>query len=141
MNTIVKVMDNFTAIDTNGNDISHQISIHARKRANANGVALRMLTTKTGKTQWRDVPMSEYDELRKHAVPTNKVDNVQNEMQTDIVNFLKDCDSLRPLHLIMDNLKWRYLMRSVLRGKNIMMTGPSGCGKTLMCLFSRKLNR
>jgi midasin (ATPase involved in ribosome maturation) len=124
-------MDNFTAIDTNGNDISHQISIHARKRANANGVALRMLTTKTGKTQWRDVPMSEYDELRKHAVPTNKVDNVQNEMQTDIVNFLKDCDSLRPLHLIMDNLKWRYLMRSVLRGKNIMMTGPSGCGKTL----------
>jgi len=131
MTTIVKVLDNFTAIDTNGNDITAQIPIHARRRANENGVALRMLTTKTGKTQWRDADMSEFDELRKHAVPTDKVDNVKTEMQDDIINFLKTCDVLRPIHLIMDNLKWRYLMRSVLRGKNIMMTGPSGCGKTL----------
>lgn len=131
MTTIVKVLDNFTAIDTNGNDITTQIPIHARRRANENGVALRMLTTKTGKTQWRDADMSEFDELRKHAVPTDKVDNVKTEMQDDIINFLKTCDVLRPIHLIMDNLKWRYLMRSVLRGKNIMMTGPSGCGKTL----------
>jgi hypothetical protein len=131
MTTIVKVLDNFTAVDTNGNDITDQIPIHARRRANENGVALRMLTTKTGRTQWRDADMSEFDELRTHAVPTDKVDNVKTEMQDDIINFLKTCDVLRPIHLIMDNLKWRYLMRSVLRGKNIMMTGPSGCGKTL----------
>lgn len=37
----------------------------------------------------------------------------------------------RPEKLIISDLKWKYLMRSVLRGKNIMMTGPSGCGKTL----------
>ena len=28
-------------------------------------------------------------------------------------------------------LKWKYLIRSAVRGKNIMMTGPAGCGKTL----------
>ena len=43
----------------------------------------------------------------------------------------KNCEQLKPSHLIMDSLKWRYLMRSVLRGKNIMMTGPAGSGKTL----------
>jgi len=31
----------------------------------------------------------------------------------------------------MNELKWKYLMRSGMRGKNIMMTGPAGCGKTM----------
>jgi MoxR-like ATPase len=30
----------------------------------------------------------------------------------------------------MTDLKWKYLVRSALRGKNIMMVGPAGCGKT-----------
>jgi nitric oxide reductase NorQ protein len=28
-------------------------------------------------------------------------------------------------------LKWKYLVRSAVRGKNILMTGPAGCGKTM----------
>ena len=131
MTTIVKVKDSFTAIDQNGNDITDTIPLNIRKRAHSNGVALRMVTTTTGRTQWRNTDMSEYDALLSNAIPTKVVDNVKNEMENDITNFLKDCNSLKPEHLIMDNLKWRYLMRSVLRGKNIMMTGPSGCGKTL----------
>ena len=31
----------------------------------------------------------------------------------------------------MNELKWKYLIRSAVRGKNIMMTGPAGCGKTM----------
>ena len=31
----------------------------------------------------------------------------------------------------MSPLKWKYLIRSAVRGKNIMMTGQAGCGKTL----------
>ena len=31
----------------------------------------------------------------------------------------------------MNPLKWKYLIRSAVRGKNIMMTGQAGCGKTL----------
>jgi MoxR-like ATPase len=31
----------------------------------------------------------------------------------------------------MKELKWKYLIRSAVRGKNIMMTGQSGCGKTM----------
>ena len=138
----VKVLDNLTAIDQNGNDITEQIPLHSRKRANVNGTALRMIVTKTGKTQWRDMDMSEFDALRKIAVPTQKVDNVKNELENDVLDFLKNCEQLKPSHLIMDSLKWRYLMRSVLRGKNIMMTGPSGCGKTMAAKhLVKQLNR
>ena len=35
----------------------------------------------------------------------------------------------KPELLIMSELKWKYLVRSCMRGKNIIMTGPSGCGK------------
>jgi nitric oxide reductase NorQ protein len=30
----------------------------------------------------------------------------------------------------MTDIKWKYLVRSAVRGKNIMMVGPAGCGKT-----------
>jgi nitric oxide reductase NorQ protein len=32
---------------------------------------------------------------------------------------------------MMNELKWKYLIRGAVRGKNIMMTGPAGCGKTM----------
>jgi nitric oxide reductase NorQ protein len=31
----------------------------------------------------------------------------------------------------MRELKWKFLIRSAVRGKNILMTGPAGCGKTM----------
>ena len=36
----------------------------------------------------------------------------------------------KPNDFYIDNLKWKYLLRNIMKGKNIMMTGPSGCGKT-----------
>ena len=38
---------------------------------------------------------------------------------------------LKPEGLFIDQLKWKYPLRSAVRGKNIMMLGPIGCGKTL----------
>jgi nitric oxide reductase NorQ protein len=40
----------------------------------------------------------------------------------------------RPESIIMSDLKWKFLVRTVLRGKNLMITGPRGCGKTLAVL-------
>jgi MoxR-like ATPase len=131
MTLIVKVLDSLTAIDQHGNDVTDSIPLPARKRAKVEGTALRMVTTKTSRTQWRSADMSEYDALMTTAITPKKVDNVKNELEQDVVEFLKDCDALKPSHLIISSLKWKYLMRSVLRGKNILMTGPSGCGKTL----------
>ncbi len=131
MDTIVKVLDNMTAIDLNGNDITKKVPLHARKRALQNDCALRLVRTKTGKTQWRDTDIADYEALMKQAVTPKKAGNVKNELENDVIDFISKCDSLKPDHLIISSLKWKYLMRSVLRGKNILMTGPSGCGKTL----------
>ena len=49
----------------------------------------------------------------------------------DIVNFISNSYGLKPKGLVMKELKWKYLIRSAVRGKNIMMTGQAGCGKTM----------
>ena len=51
--------------------------------------------------------------------------------QVALMNFIKTSTKLKPDVLKMQPLKWKYLMRSAMRGKNIMMTGPAGCGKTM----------
>ena len=49
----------------------------------------------------------------------------------EILNFIHSSYSMKPKGLVMSELKWKYLIRSAVRGKNIMMTGMAGCGKTL----------
>ena len=49
-----------------------------------------------------------------------------------VLNFIhNESVDLRPKTLVMPDLKWKYLIRSAMRGKNIMMTGAAGCGKTM----------
>jgi ATP-dependent Clp protease ATP-binding subunit ClpA len=50
---------------------------------------------------------------------------------SDIDNILRTCVSLKPKELIISDLKWKYLVRAIIRGKNIMIIGPSGCAKTM----------
>ena len=49
----------------------------------------------------------------------------------EVIHFIHDSYKLKPAGLYMDELKWKYLIRSSVRGKNVMMVGPSGCGKTV----------
>lgn len=54
------------------------------------------------------------------------------EMPDDVLKFIhEDSVSLKPQMLFMNPLKWKLLIRNIIRGKNIMMTGPAGCGKTM----------
>ena len=53
-------------------------------------------------------------------------------MEEDFLKFIhNESEGLKPQMLFMKPLKWKYLLRNILRGKNIMMTGPAGCGKTM----------
>ena len=47
-----------------------------------------------------------------------------------VLALIQNAASLRPSTLEMSDLKWKYLVRSAVRGKNILMCGPAGCGKT-----------
>lgn len=49
----------------------------------------------------------------------------------EIDDILCTCISLKPRELIISDLKWKYLVRTVVRSKNLMIIGPSGCAKTM----------
>ena len=51
--------------------------------------------------------------------------------QAELMAFIQASTELRPEVMKMADIKWKYLMRCAMRGKNIMMTGPAGCGKTM----------
>ena len=51
--------------------------------------------------------------------------------QVELMQFIATSNELKPKSLFMQETKWKFLVRSAMRGKNIMMTGPAGCGKTM----------
>lgn len=64
------------------------------------------------------------------ATATNHVEKeVMSDERKETIAFLNSAISLKPTKLKMAPIRWKYLVRSVLRGKNIMMVGPTGCGK------------
>ena len=133
---VVKSGVRFNALDASGTKYTGQITTGARKKAYANGNALEQRVNKAGKTYWWQVPMSKFEATQNVATinmnqpsPTNEVKVP--EGHEEMVNFISSSYNLKPKGLIMSPLKWKYLIRSAVRGKNIMMTGQAGCGKTL----------
>ena len=118
----------FNAWDTNGVKRTSEITTGARKRAYEGGYLLGRFQMKNGKFQWRKVA----DSIAETPSPVHNTPSV--DVPTDhaeILNFIHNSYSLKPKMLMMSELKWKYLVRSGVRGKNIMMTGPAGCGKTM----------
>ena len=113
------------AWDTDGNKRTSEITVGARQKAADGGYLLGRFQMKNGKFQWR----------RWDGEISNPVDNSSSvDVPTDhaeVLNFIHTSYSLKPRNLMMSELKWKYLVRSGVRGKNIMMTGPAGCGKTM----------
>ena len=126
--------NSFKLIDTKGDKVGTMgIGTGTRKDAYEQGLALQAFIQKNGKKVYRKVDMNVYNSL---VIPMN-TDNggVQFEDKTDhsaIKDFIHNGSvALKPTELVMTPLKWKYLIRSAVRAKNIMMTGPAGCGKTM----------
>ena len=65
---------------------------------------------------WKFITKEEADQHLELKVEVNKVNTFNS--------------STPPKDFYIDDLKWKFLVRNIEKGKNIMMTGPSGCGKT-----------
>ena len=131
-NIVVKIEmsgNRYNAFDFDGNKYTSEISTSTRKKAYEKGMALEQRTGKSGRTYWWKVPMDVFEST---GVPV--VNEVSIDVPTDhaeVLNFIHNSYSMKPRGLVMKELKWKYLVRSAVRGKNILMTGPAGCGKTM----------
>jgi len=131
---VVMSGNRYNAIDQNGNKITSLIRTGARKRAHAAGLALERNMGKTGKTFWKKVPMSVYTNATSQPSAVIEPETTEVEVPNghqEMMEFIQKSYELKPKDLVISELKWKYLIRSAVRGKNIMMTGPAGCGKTL----------
>ena len=129
---IVKSGNRFNAWDKDGNKLTSHIRTGTRRGAYAAGMALECREGKGGRIYWWKVPMAKFGKVVKNSeVPIKPSEVSIPDGHEDVVNFIKDSYSLKPKGLVMKELKWKYLIRSAVRGKNIMMTGQAGCGKTM----------
>ena len=125
---VVTVAADLTARDHLGNDYTKLIWLNTRKNALQNGNALRVVERSNGSLSWKQVNMTEYSDT---APPVVDPDPELPTEQLKTMNFIHQSYELKPESLVMGELKWKYLIRSAVRGKNIMMTGMAGCGKTM----------
>ena len=133
MNSIIvkieKSGNRFNAWDSDGKKWTSEIGTSTRKSAFNASMALERREGKGGRIYWWKVPMDNF--YSTSTVLTADSDVEIPEGHDEIVDFIHGSYSLKPKGLVMNELKWKYLIRSAVRGKNIMMTGQAGCGKTL----------
>lgn len=73
--------------------------------------------------KWRQIePMTQPN-------PTN-LNKDMTKQPNDVMAFLNNCVEKRPEKLFCQDLTWKFICRSVMRGRNILLTGPTGTGKS-----------
>ena len=130
--TIVKIEmsgNRYNAWDSDGNKLTSFIRTGTRKSAYDAGKALECREGKGGRIYWWKVDMDKFGVISHIPDAPSEVDVPDGH--AEIVDFINTSYKLKPKGLVMKELKWKYLIRSAVRGKNIMMTGQAGCGKTM----------
>jgi nitric oxide reductase NorQ protein len=133
---VENIKSRFNLVNTLGEVVEDSTIVGSsmRKRAHTNGKAIRGHINKNGVKTYRMVEMQEYTDMLVKPMNTDIAETiVENPTEhKDVVDFIhKDGMELKPANLIMNELKWKYLLRSAVRARNIMMTGPAGSGKTM----------
>jgi len=128
---IEKSGNRYNAWDTDGVKRTSEITSGCRKNAFNGNYLLGRFPSPSSKSgfSWRKVSNDLVVETATPSVDPSSVE-VPSE-HAEVLNFIHSSYSLKPKGLMMSELKWKYLIRSGVRGKNIMMTGPAGCGKTM----------
>ncbi len=109
------------AINTTTNeDITSEITYMTLSKAYKAGM---WLSNESGK--WRQVEPN-----TRSIAPSAKAVAMAATEASDVMAFLNTCVEKRPTSIFCEDLTWKFICRSVLRGRNILLTGPTGCGKS-----------
>jgi nitric oxide reductase NorQ protein len=113
-------------VDPNGNDISSLFRSIMIKHAHDNDEAL-VFDEETGRSKRISI-----SDVELEFAPSNlEPEMPQTQTEADpVMHLIQNAHKIKPATLEMSDIKWKYLVRSAVRGKNIMMVGPAGCGKT-----------
>ena len=128
---IVKSGNRYNAFSSDGTKYTSYIRTGTRKGAYMAKKALECREGASGRIYWWKVPMEQFNSASSNPVPDKPSDVEVPSGHQEVVDFISNSYKLKPTGLIMKELKWKYLIRSAVRGKNIMMTGQAGCGKTM----------
>ncbi len=132
---VIQVGRTFAMLTTQNQPITKLagVSKQTMKKAMDESKAIQGYIGKTGKLTYKMVEMDEFKKVA-NVIEDTACDSVSEAFETH--DALKEFihtkgKDLKPNGLFIEELKWKYLLRSAVRGKNILMTGPTGCGKTL----------
>lgn len=132
---VIQVGRTFAMLTTQNQPVTKVagVSKQTMKTALNEGKAIQGYVGKTGKLTYKMVEMDEFKKVA-NVIEDTACDSVSEAFETH--DLLKEFihtkgKDLKPNGLFIEELKWKYLLRSAVRGKNILMTGPTGCGKTL----------
>ena len=71
------------------------------------------------------------DDIKQQEIVSTPQPQIMPKQEMDpVLSLIHNAHKIKPASLEMSDIKWKYLVRSAVRGKNIMMVGPAGCGKT-----------
>ena len=141
MRTAIITNENGTlkCVTATGENVAGEIKDFILKRALQKGEPL-MVEKPTGWMMAKTAQLSENriaeltNELENIMKETKRKETMENEAvsneQTAVLNLIHNSYDKKPEKLVMSELKWKYMVRSVVRAKNIMMTGAAGTGKT-----------
>ena len=74
-----------------------------------------------------EVTVETLESIMKGAEPAN---NAVSAAPNEVMAFLTTCVEKRPETLYIEDLNWKFMCRTAMRGGNMLMTGPTGCGKS-----------
>ena len=108
-----------------GNDITDLFRSIMVKHAIENDEAL-VFDHETGRAKRIGLDQINQEEV----ILTSDPQTMSKQEPDPVLALIQNAHKIKPTNLEMSDIKWKYLVRSAVRGKNIMMVGPAGCGKT-----------
>lgn len=116
----------------NGTDVTGDVKPGVLDTALKNGSSVMWMNDKGTWKREIDLTRVEVLEIKNYIKENKNTMPVMEEKRVEnpVMNMIATAVEKKPVDLFCTDLKWKYLVRSVLRGKNIMMTGAAGTGKT-----------